>query len=413
MSTRESPSSSTHRAVSKGRWPAVSVVLLALVLVIEFSFGIVSSALSGTTHAVTLETDTESARAGDVGVEPPRAESDEVAANDRQNNARERRSSTLSARLVDPEGNALEGLVVDAIAVDEEHRFDRQPGAAVVLARATSSRDGRIVVPMSQEGYVALALRGQPFVLADRFCHFAVSESDVDVGDLACRRASSLTGTVVDASGTPVVNAECHAWIDTTMDAVVTRTDAQGSFVLAGFSSLPSKVTARAAGHGIAHATPVDFETPLVLRLDYLRTAVLTVKHFDSDRLIENATVERVDLPAGMNRSVRRRADGRFELDETSSRAVLRCSASGYATVQADVRSENSEVEVCLEELTTVEGRVVDQNGDGVACNRIELSVEEFGPLQTTGAFSSTVGETWSVATDDAGRFAFPGVAAG
>ncbi len=238
---------------------------------------------------------------------------------------------------------------------------------------------------------------------------------------LELSRGVDLPGIVLDETGKPVAGADVEV---TYGQAILTRTDLQGRFVLSGVDPLRElKIEARRGDASSGRTAIVRAGTvagPLSLTLRRGPTAGLAGRVIDpSGRPVGGAAVRiwrqiRVensaflkDPVAGADGSnvLRTGADGRFHISRSlpqGDKYVVAAEAPGACTAQSEpvkLTGGQTTINIILPGIRTVAGRVVDRQNKPVAGVRVFQSGD--GPLRT---------ETM---TDGAGRFQLPGVIEG
>ncbi len=239
---------------------------------------------------------------------------------------------------------------------------------------------------------------------------------------LELSRGVDLPGIVVDEAGKPVAGADVEV---TYGQAILTRTDPQGRFVLSGVDPLRElKIAARRGDASSGRTAIVHAGTaagPLSLTIRRGPTARLAGRVVDRSgqpvggvavRIwrqirLENRAFMREPVAGGDGTNVLRTgADGRFRASRPLPQGdeyVVEADAPGRLHAQSEpvklAGSEQTTINVILPGIRTVAGRVVDRQNQPVAGVRVFQSGD--GPLRTEAM------------TDGAGRFRLPGVIEG
>jgi protocatechuate 3,4-dioxygenase beta subunit len=320
-----------------------------------------------------------------------------------------RPGARVIGRLLDARDKPLAGRVTVG-----EISGHPAPYVLLDLLGAQAGADGRFALDAVPVGDHALGadVPGQ----APKRVEFAVSatQRQVDLGDVRMETGLVIRGRVRGQSGQPVADATVQASADASRLETQprARSDAEGTFVLAGLEPLTYRVNAFARGFGSANADVEPGSDPIELVLEPLGT--LTGKVVDdrgtpveSFRVVARAAEE--GRPWAFNSFDV--SDGRFELENvTAGSYVVSVEANeiGSASVSAKVAASSATDlgTVRLKPGATVRGTVVDTGGSFVEGARIDLARGRFGNTITFGTEAEVV-------TDRSGAFEAKGVEPG
>jgi hypothetical protein len=248
----------------------------------------------------------------------------------------------------------------------------------------------------------------------------AVREGErvVDVGDVRLEVGNTIRGRVRAKAGPPIADAVVRATAGRSMmmGGVEARSEADGSFVLAGVEPTVSSVTVEATGFALQEKTAEPGGEPLEFILDTAGTIQGAVVD-EQSRPVESF---RVAARSGRSEVMRFRMpvstevvseDGRFTLSNVAPGTyVLSVTAPELASgTVADVKvAEGQAIDVGTVKLTAgglVRGTVVDATGAGVG----GASVSIIPPPQSF----ATTGPPTPVTSESSGAFEVRGVAEG
>jgi hypothetical protein len=282
--------------------------------------------------------------------------------------------------------------------------------------RAEAGPDGRFAIAEVPQGEHALGVRapGQAVERVD----FAVRAGDrqVDVGDVRLEVGIAIRGHVRTKAGAPVADAGIEGYVmrrgATRSEA---RSEADGSFVLAGLEQATYRLNVAAPGFGAAEKEAEPGSEPIEVVLEPAGTITGLVTD-DRGRPVDSFRVTASQGEGGMMRRMPRfeevsAEDGRFRLaDVAAGTYVLKATAPERAagTVADVVVSVGGTVDVGTIKLGpggVVRGTVVESGGGPVAGARVSVS----GPGREWFSF----GAEPEIISDGSGAFEAKGVPAG
>jgi carboxypeptidase family protein len=225
--------------------------------------------------------------------------------------------AAITGRLVDAEERPLDGRVA-------AQELAGQPMARSLaeLLRADAGADGRFrieKVPPGSYGLGAVAAGH-----AGRRIDVEVSsrQAVIDLGDIALERGLAIRGRVRTSSGAPVPDAQITTggfdiWGATFSE---TRSDADGSFVLAGVTPAPTRVSVRATGFASVNKTMTPGADPvdLILTAGASVTGIVVEdgdRPLDAYRIVANP-VDHASRGEGTAEKSVGSTDGRFLLED-------------------------------------------------------------------------------------------------
>ncbi|MET0555198.1 MAG: carboxypeptidase regulatory-like domain-containing protein [Vicinamibacteria bacterium] len=277
--------------------------------------------------------------------------------------------------------------------------------------------DGRFAIDAVPPGEHALGVTAPG--LARQRVDVAVREGErqVDLGDVRMEVGIAIRGRVRSKAGQPIADAVVRANVMRMgNDGVEARSEADGSFVLAGLEQGMYRVTAEAVGYGQEDKTAETGVEPVELVLSPAGTITGRVVDERSQPVESFRVSARTNERPGMGFRMPRveettSEDGRFTLSNVSAGDyVVSVSAAemAAATVPGVKVAEGQSVDVGTVKLTAggiVRGTVVDQTGAGVSGAAVAVA-----PLPQNWM---TSGPPVEVSTDAAGAFELKGVAPG
>jgi hypothetical protein len=298
--------------------------------------------------------------------------------------------------------------------------LDGRPAPRVLAdaLKAEAGADGRFAIEAVPPGEHALGAVA-PGHAAERV-EVAVREGErvVDVGDVRLEVGHTIRGRVRAKAGPPVADAVLRATAGRSMmsGGVEARSEADGSFVLAGVEPTLSSVTVEAPGFALQEKTAEPGGEPLEFVLD----AAGTIQGQVVDERSRPVESFRVAARTGRTEVMRFRMpvatevvsdDGRFTLSNVAPGTyVVSVTAPELASAAVpDVKvAEGQVVDVGTVRLTAgglVRGTVVDATGAGVE----GASVSIIPPPQSF----VTAGMPTPATSESAGAFELRGVAEG
>jgi protocatechuate 3,4-dioxygenase beta subunit len=225
--------------------------------------------------------------------------------------------AAVSGRVVDAEGRPLEGRVAG-----QELAGQTMPRSLTELLRADAGADGRFRIERVPPGSYALGVVANRY--SGRRIETDVAAADVDLGDIALEEGLTVRGRVRTAAGAPIPDAEITTGgfdILKPSAYVQTRSEADGSYALAGLVPGPMRVNVRAFGFAPINAKTV---TPGPDPVDFILTAGGSVsglvvedgdRPIDAYRVVASAGKARGPWEGRSEKSVGS-ADGRFVLED-------------------------------------------------------------------------------------------------
>jgi protocatechuate 3,4-dioxygenase beta subunit len=164
----------------------------------------------------------------------------------------------LEVTVIDGSGNPVEGAELGfAVTIDYGGELGEDSWTWDTASTGEDGVDGAWALIVSGASYAVAAELGGQQAIACSGGQFEEGRCRVEVhGDtsivLAIGAASGIRGTVVDAEGEPVADAQVAAYGDESGATVVTSTDADGRFVFPGLAPEEHRVEARDPVNGRA-----------------------------------------------------------------------------------------------------------------------------------------------------------------
>ena len=340
-----------------------------------------------------------------------------------------RAGRVATGRVVDPEGNPLEGVYVAGSGTKKAKGVSRTDWVSVL-----TGADGRFALT-SLHPLVDHQLFLKKGGHGTRVYDFPADEADrerVDVGDLVLHPGGRIEGTLTTASGVPIPEHSVklrganddlgrfrpdgegikNTWVTTVRES---RTDADGRFHFDDVPGGTMKVTAAVQGQPSANdeqtvelseGQQVDGVT---LRLE-LGTPITGVVLTPDRSPATGVFVQVAGGPDTPRIRARSGAGGRFELvgvTEAMGEVELFTIVASYnwyhpdarlgASPTARARAGDSDVELVLQELVSLTGRVEDSGGAPVAGAQV-LAYRSGAPQRKDNALMAA-------RTDEAGAF--------
>jgi carboxypeptidase family protein len=317
--------------------------------------------------------------------------------------------ATVSGRLVGPEKRPVRGQVK---VQDVEGRI--ADAAIGEILAADAGEDGRFALAHVPVGRFTLAVRAPR--LAPERLEVEVRPQDkvLDVGDVSLVVGRAIRGRVREGSGGPV--AEAMVWASHTTpgeivesDPVEARTEADGSFVLAGLEEGRHQLSARASGYApLIHAVVADAGAEGVELVLVPGGSITGTVVDEQDRPIDSFRVGADSTGRGPSgRSPREVASpaGRFLIEDLPEGPyVVKATVTGATTATASGVRVVAGAVTDVGKLTvgrggTVKGVVIDATGEGIpgALLRVRQAVsnpwragEQQGESDVNGAFEVT-----------------------
>jgi hypothetical protein len=335
---------------------------------------------------------------------------------DRRTDARIELVVRPGARVVGRLLDANERPVGGKVAVGD---LDGRPVPRVLAEpfATEAAADGRFAIDGVPVGEHALGVTAPG--LARQRVDLAVREGErqVDVGDVRLEVGIAIRGRVRSKAGQPIADAIVRANVlRMGNDGTEARSEADGTFVLAGLEQGVYRVSAEAVGYGQEDKTAETGGEPVELVLSPAGTITGRVVD-ERGRPVESFRVSaRTNERPGMGFRMPRfeettSEDGRFTLSSVAAGDyVVSVSAAelAAATVPGVKVAEGQSVDVGTVKLTAggiVRGTVVDQTGAGISGASVAVA-----PLPQNWMMS---GPPVEVSTDPAGAFELKGVAPG
>lgn len=245
---------------------------------------------------------------------------------------------------------------------------------------------------------------------------------------IVLERGAGISGKVVDPDGKPVADARVVATsasepfpvVDPRRDGVLTGAD--GVFAIPAVASGTWRLTASHEGHGPATSAPITVDgvrarTNVELKLEAGGT--VKGKVVDTNGKPVASAEVRVVVRGHLEWRARRQAltgpDGTFSVSSLPLRAmdVVAAHESGASAIAAADLGEKREAEVALtlDVVGTIEGTVVDRNGQPVGDAQVLASPVWSG--NTADQFAWSVRGIQETVTDQSGAFRLTGMPAG
>ena len=315
--------------------------------------------------------------------------------------------TTLSGRVVDTEGKAVDRAEVSATRMTQQGRGTVEPGPKAPGSGRRDDSGSARAVPLRPPG------RGEYNVRVAADGYVASTTDSIKAGsddvEIVLERGLTIRGQVVDDSdGSPIESASLHSFPET-----MVKTDEEGAFELTGISSEGPQWLGMEKDKLFLRVTHPDYATkneqlPLAdgvpqsayeIRLTALEIVSGLVLNSDQEP-VANARV-RVHVP-GIPELITRfnqtggpkvavsQEDGSFTVQKSvfeflpaQQKVELVVTHPRYAPGRGELAHEAEFVEVVLTGGSTLEGRVVDAGGTAVAGAVIELrrAVETIGQM--------------------------------
>jgi hypothetical protein len=335
---------------------------------------------------------------------------------DRRTDARVDLVVRPGARVVGRLVDANERPAAGKVAVGD---LDGRPVPRVLVEplATEAAADGRFAIEGVPVGEHALGVTAPG--LARQRVDVAVREGErqVDVGDVRLEVGIAIRGRVRSKAGQPIADAVVRATVMRMgSDNTEARSEADGTFVLAGLEQGVYRVSAEAVGFGQEDKTAETGGEPVELVLSPAGTITGRVVD-EREQPVESLRVSaRTNERTGMGFRMPRMEettseDGRFTLSNVSAGDyVVSVSAAELAVtnVPGVKVAEGQTVDVGTVKLTAggvVRGTVVDQTGAGISGASVAVA-----PLPQNWM---TSGPPVEVSSDAAGAFELKGVAPG
>jgi len=284
-----------------------------------------------------------------------------------------RKNGTVSGVVTDANGAPVAGVTVAA-------RRSSQTGAVVVNVgqSATSGSDGRFMIEQVQPGSGTFLEGSHPEYLRTQGTQFSIAPGQQLAGQtLAMRLGGSISGRVVDESGTPIADAIVGARegnLGTSSPSALPNkvfTDANGGFVLRRLEAGPQSLLIAAPGYLTVednrHEVYEGSDTgPIDIRLTAGAFLAGQVTNQLGEPII-GARVTVTDTSAGMNTlHATTDSNGMYRFDELGQYPVrVAAEAVGYGKVELNEQPVNSDyADIVLEAFGSISGAVYDDKGE-------------------------------------------------
>lgn len=354
--------------------------------------------------------------------------------------------ATLSGRAVDPDGQGVGGIEIQAIRM--ERRGRGAPDTTPEIPYAMTGEDGRFRMENIRAGRTMLIASAIPGYVPPDQLNVNLSAGEENEVTIELQRTKPFEGIVVDSEGTPVTGAEVTlteprgGWMGRIMAPGAVYTDSGGRFEL---GNLPAGADALAlrVSH-VSHETRdvrnlLPEDSPLRITLEGRAGVEFTVYSGDQQQTSFEYDIrpQGMALAAGgggmmrggdrmQSRTVHRQAEpvkatlppGHFTLhvhgiDDSTGRQD-----GTYGAENFEITSEGGEavrLEVELSPILTIAGRVVDDEGEGVPGAEVQLHATGQGGGGGRWAFGrrGNNGIVDPVTTDQRGYFLFERMTAG
>lgn len=338
--------------------------------------------------------------AAESGTEAPAMESGSAA---RRSEVESEPAKAAEARLVHVRGRLVSGsrgMPGVKLSYTESELFE---DLALPLAERNgkeveSGADGVFSIPASAGRTGLIRLAGEEFVFADRADNMVavrVGETDVDLGDLTLAAAARLAGVVRDRDGAAVAGIEVALALGKGASSMSffarqrTTTDEQGKFRFGGLRGseytlttasphhLPASIVADVAAGAVRDDIVIELESGASIAgrvVDDVGQPVAGMSVGAYRTTQPDPSIKMTGLSSG--ESVKTNAAGEFRLGGIEEEVVtLRAWGKGYrAASQPEVRTGTDNVTITLQRLGSVQGRLVDAAGQGVAGSRVGYS---------------------------------------
>jgi protocatechuate 3,4-dioxygenase beta subunit len=344
--------------------------------------------------------------------------------------------ATIAGRVVDAEGEPIEGVIVGA----SEH--SRMPRFALFAQRIEDSgrmtrtdAAGRFALEHVPDGEFDVRFERRGFAPAVRRAVAVKDGAGTELGDVELPPGVPIRGTVVDAEGAPVSDVEVYVlggampglarmrrvptWAGLEPSAT---SSADGAFLVEDRARGERvSILAQAKGYALGRAIGVEVPSPEPLRIELTPASRVSGVVLDADdRPIVGASV-RLSSPQvggggrrmrfGRGGAAETDSEGRFVIEDVvPGRWVISADATGYLDAVRPPfevpRGEDVEdVRIVLERGATITGVVTSPTGESLGDVRISVT------YPTERDTESTSGD--SARTDAEGRYVLRGVSTG
>jgi protocatechuate 3,4-dioxygenase beta subunit len=322
--------------------------------------------------------------------------------------------AAVTGRLVDSEERPLAGRVAA-----QELAGQPLPRSLVELLRTDTGPDGRFRIERVPPGSYALGAVAPRFSGRRVEAEVSGREAVIDLGDIALEQGLAIRGRVRTSSGTPVPDADIRTGGFDMMRGGTfseTRSEPDGSFVLAGLLPGPTRVNVRAIGYASINnkmmmpgADPVD----VILTAGGAVGGVVVEegdRPIDAYRVVANPVKSTGVWDGRAEKSVGS-SDGRFLLEDLAEETYVlqvlvpdRAPATVSGVRVSAGRTTDAGV-IRVPRGGIVRGTVADTSGDPI----VGASVKAYGAAQDAMEWS----EQMQTLSEPSGAFEIRGVPEG
>lgn len=276
------------------------------------------------------------------------------------------RGRELHGRVVDEQGNAIEGASITACRTDS--------GAALFFdseVRAVSDRAGRFTLEALEHSDQRLTVEAPEFERSVRLVDCAVAE--LPQIEFRLPAGGALDGTLQDEHGAPVANAHISLQFeDRWRLGASTRTDADGRFRFAGIPAAERRAVLYQGLRAVAVELPgrgvlLRFLQDRQIEFALVDAASGSPVHFADEDEISRSTFGSL-VQGASSRALFFDREGRAKsayspVGELEIHAIIRGYRPLSLRVPAEQLTTTTPFELKLERGITVEGRIFDANG--------------------------------------------------
>ena len=299
-----------------------------------------------------------------------------------------KKGSTLSGRILDPDGNPITGARLYAsVFLNSASRYTN--------ATAVSGKNGSYLLSGLPEKEVKLRIRADGYVTNKTDIDF--SKTPQMTKDFILKKGIACRGVVRTGSGEPLADTSVMIYSNQgTYANGVSGKD--GEFKLTGLA--PGKHTVRAthSKYGILRKRDVEIHTgdnfiELTFAGEYTVTGI--VKD-EQDKPVSNAFVYMTPKDQTVKDTHRTRTgkDGTFTLHGIRSAVYsLSARARGYGRESRDVSGGDKNIEIFLKKQPTLQGRVLDRaSGEAVSQFTVHVLHADSGAMVQRKSFKTADG---------------------
>jgi uncharacterized GH25 family protein len=270
------------------------------------------------------------------------------------------RGGAFSGIVVDREGSPIPAANVTLYATGPVDTA----GGQVRSFREKTSEKGRFLIENVTPGAYRALAQHEIYLPSDRI-PFDIAEDETVTHEFVLEMGASISGTVTDLEGNPVVEAQI--WLSSTEEKIVfsrgARTDSEGKYVLGGLQSGSANI--RVIAPGFVTATRKDIELRqgrpvegVDFKLDSGRSISGTVTN-SSGEPVGGATVSGSDSVS--YKTAKTDEDGKFTMSGFSEDKInLSVRAKGYVLlIRRGISANTEDAQLVLSTGGAVEGQAI------------------------------------------------------